>query len=459
MFKLAFTTLPADRFSTPVSRSLFLALGLAALLAACAATPSPRATDALPSSNMQETTDPAEVSASVARFDPACSGLGDDPGGGSDGGMTSEQPKTVNVRLATFNVAMGLSEEGELSRALYQDDDERLRSLARIIQEVRPDILLLNEFDYDPGTDAPGLLNANYLGRSQGENPAIDYPYSFRAEVNTGVGSGLDLNGNGVLLEPEDAWGFGTFPGQYGMLVLSRFPIGVENSRSFQRFPWSGLPDARAPFNPDGSPYYSEEIWRELRLSSKSHWDLSIDIGGRPLHFLAFHPTPPVFDGPEDRNGMRNFDEIRFWVEYLDAAPGSSLIDDQGRRGGLAAGEPFVIAGDFNADPVDGDSVPGAAAQLLRHPWIDSACLPKSEGGSEAAIAQGGVNAQQRGDAATDTADFNDTFTGNLRIDYILPAAGLAVTACGVYWPAENEPGHAWTGFSDHRLVWVDVLW
>jgi hypothetical protein len=40
-----------------------------------------------------------------------------------------------------------------------------------------------------------------------------------------------------------------------------------------------------------------------FRLSSKSHWDVPIVIGRKTVHFLVSHPTPPVFDGPEDRNG------------------------------------------------------------------------------------------------------------------------------------------------------------
>ncbi len=28
---------------------------------------------------------------------------------------------------------------------------------------------------------------------------------------------------------------------------------------------------------------------------------------------------------------------------------------------------------------------------------------------------------------------------------------------CGVYWPASDEDGHDLVGFSDHRLVWVDI--
>ena len=156
---------------------------------------------------------------------------------------------------------------------------------------------------------------------------------------------------------------------------------------------------------------------------------------------------------------MRNHDEIRFWAEYLKPDSAAFIMDDQGRAGGLAAGESFVIAGDFNSDPFDGDSVDGAANQLLEHPRIDSRCVPVSEGAAEAAREQGGLNAQHRGDPAADTSDFNDEFTGNLRLDYLLPSRNLSVSACGVFWPARGADGHELVAVSDHRLVWLDVAW
>jgi endonuclease/exonuclease/phosphatase family metal-dependent hydrolase len=125
--------------------------------------------------------------------------------------------------------------------------------------------------------------------------------------------------------------------------------------------------------------------------------------------------------------------------------------------GGIGAGAAFVIAGDFNADPHDGDGIDGAAAQLLEAPWIDSACVPTSEGGAQAAARQGGVNLRQRGDPAADTADFNDAHAGNLRLDYLLPSRGLAVLGCGVFWPAEGADGAGLVEVSDHRLVWLDI--
>jgi endonuclease/exonuclease/phosphatase family metal-dependent hydrolase len=289
------------------------------------------------------------------------------------------------LRIATFNVAMGLERPGELAAALAHDQDPRLIRLAEILQRVRPDILLLNEFDYDPAVDAANLLNENYLGRSRNGQAPIRYPHHFRAPVNTGVDSGLDLDGDGAPGGPGDAWGFGHFPGQYGMLVLSRYALQRDQLRTFQQFRWSALPGARRPALPGGRPFYPDATWGRLRLSSKSHWDLVFNLEGQELHLLAFHPTPPVFDGPEDRNGRRNFDEIRFWREYTDPAGAEFIVDDAGAAGGIGPGTAFVIAGDFNADPSDGDGADGAATQLLDAPWIDARCVPTSLGGAQAA--------------------------------------------------------------------------
>ena len=110
----------------------------------------------------------------------------------------------------------------EMAAALESGEHERLRMVAEILQRVRPDILLLNEFDYDPAVDAAALFNRNYLAVAARGREAIEYPWHFRAPVNTGVDSGLDLDGDGETGGPGDAWGFGRFPGQYGMAVFSR---------------------------------------------------------------------------------------------------------------------------------------------------------------------------------------------------------------------------------------------
>ena len=133
------------------------------------------------------------------------------------------------------------------------------------------------------------------------------------------------------------------------------------------------------------------------------------------------------------------------------------IYDDAGVKGGLPDGSLFVIAGDLNADPEDGDSSGKAILQLLEHEKINASCVPISEGAAEASREQGGKNLEHRGNPAADTGDFNDKYTGNMRIDYVLPSETLKVAGCSVFWPASDELGHELTDVSDHHLVWLDV--
>ncbi len=369
----------------------------------------------------------------------------------------SQNTEPSRIRIATFNIAMGFEQAGEMTSALQNPQHQRLQQIAAILQTVRPDIVLLNEFDYDPTVDVAKLLHKNFLADGREGRQAIDYPYHFRAPSNTGLGSGLDIDGDGIVEGPADAWGFGHFSGQYGMLLLSRYPIPFPEVRTFQYFLWASMAGAHRPMKADGSNFYSDDTWQKLRLSSKSHWDVPVQLGNISLHILASHPTPPVFDGPENRNGLRNFDEIRFWAEYLRPEISTEWQDDEGRTGGLPLEDHFVILGDLNADPSNGDSLPGASQQLLEHERINNRFTPLSRGAAEASQLQGGLNTKQTGNPAADTADFNDQYTGNLRIDYVLPSSGLEVVDGAVFWPASQQPGHEWMGVSDHHLVWLDL--
>ena len=79
----------------------------------------------------------------------------------------------------------------------------------------------------------------------------------------------------------------------------------------------AGRAPARRPGHAGPTDWYNADELAIFPLSSKSHWDVPIDIDGTVVHFLVSHPTPPVFDGPEDRNGTRNADEIRLWADYI----------------------------------------------------------------------------------------------------------------------------------------------
>lgn len=367
------------------------------------------------------------------------------------------QEKMPTVRFATFNVSLNRRSEGQLLEDLKSDNDQAAK-VAEIIQRVRPDVVLLNEFDYDAEGKSMSHFLTHYLGVGQGQQEPIDYAYRFSAPVNTGVPSGMDLDNNGETDGPADAWGYGAFPGQYGMIVLSRFPFDLQNVRTFQKFLWKDMPNAARPVFPDTKKsFYSDETWNKLRLSSKSHWDLPIRTDRGLIHFLVCHPTPPAFDGPEDRNGCRNHDEIRFWADYIDPAKAKYIYDDKGQRGGLKPGQSFVIAGDLNADPVDGGSHNNAIQQLLKHPLVRDR-QPKNPTGKLQSEADGQINKKHKGDAAYDTSNFSDRVAGNLRVDYVLPSKNLsAVGRAGIFWPAPGQRGSALVNCSDHRLVWIDL--
>ena len=150
------------------------------------------------------------------------------------------------------------------------------------------------------------------------------------------------------------------------MVVYSKFPIDRGKIREFHKLLWKDVPGALLPKKADGSPWYSDQALGVLRLSSKSHWDVPLTIGGKTVHILASHPTPPAFDGPEDRNGRRNHDEIRLWADYLTGGPRAAYLAKALPAGTtLDAPGTFVLMGDLNADPADGGTVPGAIDQLL----------------------------------------------------------------------------------------------
>jgi hypothetical protein len=399
------------------------------------------------------------------------------------------KPRT-DARFATFNASLNRFAAGHLIDDLSNPtaDTRRVRqarNVAEVIQRAAPDVVLINEFDFYEDGQAAELFRDNFLEVSQNGAPPADYPYYFVAPSNTGIASGFDLNNfGGVVTTPgapgygDDSFGFGAFPGQFGMVVYSKFPIDHRKARTFQKFLWKDMPGARLPNDPATpapADWYSPAELNVFRLSSKSHWDVPIRIGRKTVHFLTSHPTPPVFDGPEDRNGTRNADEIRFFADYVTPGRGGYIYDDKGRRGGLKRGSLFVIAGDQNSDPLDGDSIPGAIQQLLDNPRVNDGNAPSSSGAVEATLLQRGANDNHRSDPQFDTADFTDTAPGNLRADYVLPSRKIVIENSAVFWPLQRDPLFRLTGVfdpewaapppngvggfptSDHRLVWTDL--
>ena len=362
--------------------------------------------------------------------------------------------RSEEIRVATFNTSLFRGKSGELTRELETGKSSHAKAIAEILQIVRPDIVLLNEFDFDSDGKSVACFKEKYLLVSQNKQKPIRYGFHFAPAVNTGIPSRMDLDGDGKNNGPGDAWGFGRHRGQYGFVVLSRFPIDTKLTRTFQKFLWKDMPGAKLPQKKNGTLFYSEKILSAFRLSSKNHCDVVIQLNDKPLHFLVSHPTPPVFDGEEDRNGKRNHDEIRFWCDYVSAEKSGYIYDDRGKRGGLDSGDRFVIAGDLNADPNDGDSTDNPIGLFRKNPLVNFSVQPKSAGAVEASQS-GAANQKQKGNPAFDTADFNDETVGNLRIDYVLPSANLRVSSSGVFWPESKKATSRLIQVTDHRLVWI----
>lgn len=346
------------------------------------------------------------------------------------------------LRIATYDVGLARGGPGLLLADLAAEvPDPDIAAVVAIIQSARPDILLLNRFDHD----LRGAALAAFRARLAAGPGGIDYPFAFAPPQNAGAESGLDLDGDGRVRDAEDALGWGRFRGQGAMALLSRLPIDAGASHDFRALRWADLPGARLPVRPDGTPFLDATAREALPLSSRSHWDVAVVLAdGTRLRILASNPTPPLFDGPERFNRLRNADEIGFWTRYLD---GWGVADARGRIARL--GTPFVLLGNLNTDPRDGVGDHAAIAALLGHPALTDP-RPESAG------AEAEAGALDRGAPERDTARLGEI---SLRLDYALPSRDLIPRGAGVFWPAPGAPGAAEVAAGPaHRLVFIDVV-
>ncbi|MEE2860127.1 MAG: endonuclease/exonuclease/phosphatase family protein [Pseudomonadota bacterium] len=318
--------------------------------------------------------------------------------------------RAETVRVATWDPGLSRDGPGLLLRDIGREDPQVLAA-AQVIVANAPDVVLLTGFDWD--LDGRALEAFAALLERQGH----PMPYRFAGPPNRGLQTGLDLDGDGRAGQPRDAQGYGEFTGQQGMALLSHLPIKGVTDHSAGL--WRDMPGNRMP---------SSDHADVQRLSSSAHWDIALQGPDGPLHLLAFSATPPAF---EDRNVARNHDEAAFWLGRLPQAP-------------------FIVIGNLNLDPTDGDGDASALEAMLQ---VTQDPAPRGDWQPP----QTGPNAGHRGDPALDTAEY-DRPPGNLRLDYVLPAQGMRVVGSGVVWPAPDDPlAEAVATASHRRLVWVDL--
>ena len=314
------------------------------------------------------------------------------------------------LRVATYNTDLSRKGPGLLLRDILSGKDAQIGAVIQVLVRLDADVLALTSFDFDYN-----LVALSAFAEQLGEAGAA-YPYRFALRPNTGMATGLDMDRNGRTGDPRDAQGFGYFSGQDGMDILSRLPFNTAAVRDFSGFLWRDLPQALLP---DDMTIAARAV---QRLSTTGHWQVPVILpDNTDLTLLFWHATPPVFDGPEDRNGRRNHDEAAFWLRLL-----------AGDLGFDAPAPPFILLGDGNLDPVRGDGRPGAISALLASPALQDP-LP-----------------------GLPTAGYEQT--GPLRVDYLLPSAGLGIAASGVLRPGK-APGDAelFAAASRHFPVWADV--
>ncbi|MFN4155891.1 MAG: endonuclease/exonuclease/phosphatase family protein [Paracoccaceae bacterium] len=295
--------------------------------------------------------------------------------------------------MAFWNVGLNRAGPGLLLRDLAAGTSADVTAAVAAIAALEADLLVLSGFDYDAGGMALTTLN--------GALP-LPYPHLVALRPNTGIPSGFDLDGNGRSDEARDAIGYGRFPGEGGMVVLSRLPVDAARSVDHSELLWRDLPGADLPPLPEGAA----EV---LRLSTTGHHDTAVVLpDGRRLHLLTWHATPPAFEGAERRNTRRNHDEAAFWLHLMDSPQ--------------APQQPFVLLGQGNVDPEKGNGDRRAIRALLADARLQDV-LPG------------------------DTVDYGGTL-GALRVSYILPSAGISVTASG---HAPTPEG------ARHHPIWVEI--
>lgn len=304
------------------------------------------------------------------------------------------------LRVATYHAPLSRKGPGLLLRDLAEKPDDFAAVLAPI-HALSPDVLVLTNLDYDQGGAALTALQA--LLRQGG----TDLPYAFSRLTNSGLPSGRDLDGDGRLGTARDAQGYGWFPGDGGLAILSRLPFAEHEAIDFSALLWRDLPKTRMAADDPTADVQ--------RLSSSGHWVVPLHSNPR-ISLLVFAATPPVFDGPEDRNGRRNADEVALWTHLLAGKLEMNLTGD------------FVLAGLANLDPTRGEGLREAMQTLLAHPRMQD---PAPQGPHQTA-----------------TADWAEPSPGKLRVSYVLPSRDLQVLDSGVYWAEDG---------TTHKLVWVDL--
>lgn len=296
-----------------------------------------------------------------------------------------------DLRVALWHAPVTRNGPGLLLRDLA-NRDEQLVTFANEIQSADADIVVLTRFDFD----ASGQTLAAFADLIDG-----GYAFAIPLRSNAGVPTLADMDSDGRFGEPEDSQAFGRFPGEEALAILSRYPTFHTEVRSFNDLLWRDVPDGLMAESDTGRD--------TQRLSSGGHWIVPVEIGAQGhahrLSLLVGHAGPPVFDGPEDRNGRRNRDELRLWEQII------GQVD-----------RPYLFTANTNLDPDRGDGYRDAMAEFL--------------------------SAQHVNDPLAGQTTAHWDTPGPMRVSYVLPSPDLGVVDAKVLPVLQGQ---------HHSLITVDL--
>ncbi|MDC0739209.1 endonuclease/exonuclease/phosphatase family protein [Cognatishimia sp. SS12] len=320
-----------------------------------------------------------------------------------------------SFRVATFNTNLHGTGPGVMLRDILAQQPHPMR-VAALIADAKPDVIVLQNIDYD--FEHHGLTALRDLIATQGH----EMGYLYAPEPNSGWPTGLDLDGDGTAFGPRDAQGYGRFPGQRGLAILSTYPIAGDAAQIYTDHLWAEVADLFAQ-RVILDRLLTDNAQEVQRLSSVAHVAVPIRINGKSLTLLTHHATPPIFDGPEDRNGFRNAAENLLWLYILDGTLGPPPPT------------PLILAAMTNLDPWRGAGQHGAMRRLLDSPaFVDPA--------------------RNIAPSHRVTSRWPESTTGDLRLSYLLPSPDLKVLAGGRSTLAPAQPP---LRAHPHALIWLDL--
>ena len=296
-----------------------------------------------------------------------------------------------------------------LLRDIERGKDKQITALIQLNKAIQPDILLLSKVDFDLEQRTAQALKST-----------LGYRYAFTLAPNSMVPTTLDLDGDG---RAGDRQTWVRYAGEGGMVLLSAYP--VELMFHLNDLLWADVSAAAMPVDAEGLPFPSQAASNAQKLVSQGLWVVRVDPPqSDPITLVTFQNQTPVFDGPEDLNGLRNSAQLGLLSAVMDGDYGAFPTNK------------FVLIGNANLDPLRGAGHRSAIAKLLADERLQDAQPKSAKGGLATAIWEN---------------------PGPMRVSYILPHVGFKIMQSAVVWPADGPLRESAEQASRHRMVWMDI--